>query len=134
LTANISGTDNTIEVPSVTTSEGSSKSLTLTNVASDASLTVKDASGESNSVESMTVSLPTMDNGSVEIEMPSSTVTLEATNEATTINSVTATTSDNTFVVGDGVTINKLTVKAGNVRIKKGGEIKDIESAGNNEV
>jgi hypothetical protein len=134
LTAEIRGTDNTIEVPSVTTSEGSSKSLTLTNVDSGASLTVKDASGESNSVESMTVSLPTMDNGSVEIEMPSSTVTLEATNEATTINSVTATTSANTFVVGNGVTINKLTVKAGNVRIKKGGEIKDIESAGNNEV
>ena len=55
----------------------------------------------------------------LELETPQNTVTVESGNFATIV----AATAANTFVVCDGVTIENLIVKAGNVVIQAGGEI-----------
>lgn len=52
--------------------------------------------------------------------------------ESTTIKEATASTAENTLVVDAGVTITKLIVKKGNVRVKKGATITAIERASEN--
>lgn len=55
----------------------------------------------------------------VEVNLPNSTVTLAVANgQTTTFAEVTASTAEETLVVEDGVTITKLTVKKGNIRLK----------------
>jgi hypothetical protein len=93
------------------------------------------------STQNVTISLPTTttettDAGgtttneskapTVNVEMPNTTVTVESNTGSTVIKEATVSTADNTFVVGAGVTINKLTVNKGNVRIKKGATIKEF--------
>lgn len=76
-----------------------------------------------NSSNKVTVSIPEVTGSaeapSVEIILPKTTVTLApaAGNVETTFNEVTVTTAKRTFVVEKGVTIKKLTVKGGNVKI-----------------
>lgn len=71
----------------------------------------------------VTVAIPTIGNAeqapSVEIILPKTTVTLApaAGSSETTFNEVTVTTAKQTFVIEKGVTIKKLTVKGGNVKI-----------------
>lgn len=60
------------------------------------------------------------------ITLPTATVTLSATGESATYNEVTASTATNTLIVGKGVTINKLIVKGGNVRVKDGSKVTEI--------
>ena len=59
--------------------------------------------------------------------MPNTTVTLSSNGGSTTIKEATASTAENTLVVDAGVTITKLIVKKGNVRVKKGATITAIE-------
>lgn len=54
---------------------------------------------------------------SVAITMPSTTVTLAAVGNKATYNEVTATTAQQTFIINAGVTVKKLTVKGGNLKI-----------------
>ena len=54
---------------------------------------------------------------SVAITMPSTTVTLAAVGNKATYNEVTATTSQQTLIINAGVTVKKLTVKGGNLKI-----------------
>lgn len=49
--------------------------------------------------------------------MPSTTVTLAAVGNKATYNEVTATTAQQTFIINAGVTVKKLTVKGGNLKI-----------------
>lgn len=65
--------------------------------------------------------------GNVTINLPTSHVTLNG-NEVSggTYNTVTASTSGTTLVVPNGVTVNTLKVKKGNVRIEKGGTVGTI--------
>ena len=64
--------------------------------------------------------------------MPNTTVTLSSNGGSTTIKEATASTAENTLVVDAGVTITKLIVKKGNVRVKKGATITAIERASGN--
>ena len=57
------------------------------------------------------------------------TVTLAANGETATYDEVTATTAANTLVLGKGVTVNTLKVKAGNVRVKSGAKVTAISRA-----
>lgn len=60
------------------------------------------------------------------INLPNSTVTLDADGESTTYNEVTAETAENTLVIGKGVIVNKLIIKAGNVKVLRGATLKQI--------
>lgn len=68
-----------------------------------------------------------------EIELPESTVTLAANGEVATYEEVTATTAQNTLIVGKGVTVKKLIVKGGNVRVNDGATVSVIERDGGNQ-
>jgi hypothetical protein len=141
----------TITVPAVTASTDasstttSSKSLVIDNIPASASISIVDdktqssssSSSDSNksSVEEMTISLPTTSSDaapSVTIDMANTTVTLESSTGATTINEAEVSTADNTFIVGKGVTINTLNVNKGNVYVKDGGVVGTINRGNSN--
>ena len=73
--------------------------------------------------------------GNITIDLEDSHVTLNG-NEVSggTYNTVIASTSGNTLVVPNGVTVEKLIVKKGNVRIEKGGTVKNITSETSEEI
>lgn len=78
----------------------------------------------------LNITVPTLgDQTKIEVDMPNTTVTITAadTGETTVINELTASTADNTLIVESGVTIEKLIVEKGNVRVKKGAKILAIE-------
>ncbi len=71
----------------------------------------------------------------VTIQTPVLTAGLYATDGGiTTYGEVTATTASNTLIVGDGVTINKLTIKGGNVRVKGNAKITELVNSTNDVV
>ena len=70
-------------------------------------------------------------NNNFNIQLPNSTVTLNANGDAATYNNVTAHTAANTLIIGKGVTVNNLVVEGGNVRVY--GEVKNISRANNND-
>ena len=135
----VSGTSNEIEVPAAQ-SPGTPISIAFQSVASEAKIEFKDkATSGTSSVKDMTIALP--ETGGVKVppvvnvNMPNTTVTLSSNGGSTTIAEVTASTAENTLVVDAGVTITKLVVQKGNVRVKKGATITAIERAsGNNDV
>jgi hypothetical protein len=127
-----------ITIPSTTssTNTGTSKTVVLNSVTSGSTITVKDQedSNTTNSVENVTVSLPTSTTetaSSLNVELPNTTVTVDANTGSTVIKEATVSTADNTFIVGSGVTINTLNVKKGNVILKSGSKVKAIAAAGN---
>lgn len=135
----ISGTNNSIEIPSVS-STGASKSLSLEQVASGASLTVTDGNkgdDATKSVDNFTLSIPNnetpeFDALDVTIDMPNTTVTLAGNGGVATYGDVTASTADNTLVLSSGVKVNKVIVKKGNIRVNKGAELVAIEKGDGN--
>lgn len=76
------------------------------------------------------ITIPAATSGSapaVTIQTPTLTAGLYATEGGTaTYGDVTATTANNTLIVGNGVTINKLTVNRGNVRVKGNATISQL--------
>lgn len=128
----VSGTDNKIEVPAAQSAE-TPISIAFQNVASGAKIDFEDkATGDaSSSVKDMTIALPEIESTGeapvVNVNMPNTTVTLSSNGGSTTIKEATAVTAENTLVVDAGVTITKLIVKKGNVRLKKGATITNIE-------
>lgn len=122
----VSGENNKIEVPAAQSSE-TPISIAFQSVASGAKIEFEDkatsGSGTS-SVKDMTIALPETEGAEVapvvNVNMPNTTVTLSSNGGSTTIKEATASTAENTLVVDAGVTITKLIVKKGNVRVKKG--------------
>ena len=110
------------------------KSLSLEKVASGACLTVLDANSSGptdNSVDNFTLSIPNNEIAGFEpldvtITMPNTTVTLAGNAGMVTYGEVIAETAKNTLIIGENVTIKKLTVKKGNVRLKPGAVIKEL--------
>lgn len=86
-----------------------------------------DSKGEVN------ITIPAATSGNapaVTIQTPTLTAGLYATEGGTaTYGDVTATTANNTLIVGNGVTIQKLTVNGGNVRVKGNAKIETLEKA-----
>lgn len=123
----------TITLPSTTEgSSSTSKIITLEKVASGGNVTVTsgDESGTTIAVKDLTVSLPNpaSDNtaATLTVNTPNSTVTLKGNAGLTTIKKVTASTAENTLIVTEGVTIDSLEIKKGNVRINKGATVEKI--------
>lgn len=121
--------ENTVTIPAAST-DATAKTLFLTDVNSGAKLTVEDGSGNSTAVKDFTLSIPNnnaeTDPLKVTINMPETTVTLAGNAGTAVYGEVTATTADNTLVVSGGVTVNKIIVKKGNIRVEKGAEVKAI--------
>jgi len=128
----VSGKSNKIEVPAAQSAE-TPMSIAFQNVASGAEIEFEDKAtgGASSSVKDMTIALPEIESTGeapvVNVNMPNTTVTLSSNGGSTTIKEATAATAENTLVVDAGVTITKLIVKKGNVRLKKGATITAIE-------
>ena len=129
----VSGTSNKIEVPAAQSPE-TPISIAFQSVASGAKIEFEDkatSGGGTSSVKDMTIALPETESVEVapvvNVDMPNTTVTLSSNGGSTTIKEATASTAENTLVVDAGVTITKLIVKKGNVRVKKGATITAIE-------
>lgn len=99
---------------------------TVPTTSVDKPLTLSDATDTGvtapiDAINTVTVSIPKVeevDAPSLTIEMPRTTVVLDANGEnGTTYGQVTATTATNTLVIKEGVTVEKLIVKGGNVEI-----------------
>lgn len=99
---------------------------TVPTTSADKPLTLSDATDTGvtdpiDAINTVTVSIPKVegvDAPSLTIEMPRTTVVLDANGEnGTTYGQVTATTATNTLVIKEGVTVKKLIVKGGNVEI-----------------
>ena len=133
----VSGESNKIEVPAAQSPE-TPISIAFQSVASGAKIEFEDkaTSETSSSVKDMTIALPETESAEgapvVNVNMPNTTVTLSSNGGSTTIKEATASTAENTLVVDAGVTIIKLIVKKGNVRVKKGATITAIERASGN--
>lgn len=129
--------DTEVKIPATSTT-GKAKSVTFESVG-NAKLTVTDATTEDGtSVEKITLAFAANetvqeDNApTLVVNTPNSTTTLEATSGTLKLKEATASTADNTLVVGAGVTIKKLIVQKGNIRAKKGSVITEItRSVGN---
>ena len=138
----ITSTSNEITIPSVTSSETKiTKSLALEQVASGASLTIKDTdqSGSGNSVDNLVFSIPNNETENFEpldltVTMPNTTVTLAGNGGKAAYGEVTATTAANTLVLSSGVSVEKVIVKKGNIRVNSGAVLTAIErESGNSE-
>lgn len=109
--------------------EKSNVSLSLETVpttSADKPLTLSDATNTevtpTTAKNTLTVSIPKVEDvqkaPALTIEMPSTTVVLDANDEVgTTYGQVTATTATTTLVIKEGVTVKKLIVKGGNVEV-----------------
>lgn len=115
------------------------KTLVLENVASGASLTIKDPTADQSTTSTVTneftLSIPysetaegetTYDPLDLTVNMPNTTVTLAGNGGKATYGEVTASTAENTLIVSAGVSINKLTVMKGNIRLQGDAAISEI--------
>lgn len=119
-----------------------SVSIAFGKVSTESTITIKEdnnASGDTGETKAVakavTIAVPPVaesgTDGSkapkVEVNLPNSTVTLAVANgQTTTFAEVTASTAEETLVVEDGVTITKLTVKKGNIRLKGKAKITEL--------
>ena len=111
-------------------------SISFENISTTNAVAIKEEStgtGGTAAPKNVLVSVPQLDTApKFEIDLPSSTVTLAANGETATYDEVTATTAANTLVLGKGVTVNTLKVKAGNVRVKSGAKVTAISRESGN--
>lgn len=132
--------ENEVTVFSETASETpATKTLVLENVASGASLTIKDPTADQSTTSTVTneftLSIPysetaegetTYDPLDLKVNMPNTTVTLAGNGGKAAYGEVTASTAENTLIVSAGVSINKLTVMKGNIRLQGDAAISEI--------
>ncbi len=140
LDLNASSAVTTFNLPEAFTSDGTTSSelnINYSAVPSAIAVTENNYSGgttsSNDSKGEVNITIPAATSGSapaVTIQTPTLTAGLYATEGGTaTYGDVTATTANNTLIVGNDVTINKLTVNGGNVRVKGNANIKTLEKA-----
>lgn len=137
LDLNASSAVTTFNLPEAFTSNGTTSSeLNINYSAAPSTITVTEytqSEGTTSSNDSkgeVNITIPSATSGSapaVTIQTPTLTAGLYAAEGGTaTYGEVTATTANNTLIVGNGVTINKLTVNGGNVRVKGNATISQL--------
>ena len=121
--------DPTISLPE--TSNDGSTTLAFEPIPDGKIVTIQAATNEANVSGNVNISASSNENSnnSFNIQLPKSTVTLNANGETATYNEVTAHTAANTLIIGKGVTVKKLVVKGGNVRVY--GVVENIVREGN---
>lgn len=108
-------------------------SISFENISTTSAVAIKEDGTSGTAPENVLVSVPQLETApKFEINLPASTVTLAANGETATYDEVTATTAENTLVIGKGVTVNTLKVKAGNVRVNSGAKIGAISRENGN--
>lgn len=128
--AKLSSKGNAIEMPASVNDEP--VSIAFQSVESGASFTVEDNNtGGTPAASNVTISTPAIAQGNTAPEatfnMINSTITLSSNDEnGTTYSKITAATAESTLIISQGVTVTTLDVKAGNVRLKKGGKIGSV--------
>lgn len=128
-----------IEIPSTTGGAEVTKTLSLQDVASGASLTITDAAASTseNSVDNLVFSIPTNETKGYEpldltVTMPNTTVTLAGNGGKAAYGEVTASTAENTLILSSGVTVQKVIVNKGNIRVNSGAVLSAIERGDGN--
>lgn len=128
-----------IEIPSTTGGAEVTKTLSLQDVASGASLTITDAAASTseNSVDNLVFSIPTNETEGYEpldltVTMPNTTVTLAGNGGKAAYGEVTASTAENTLILSSGVTVQNVIVNKGNIRVNSGAVLSAIERGGGN--
>ena len=102
----------TVEIPHTLTAEQAAKEITITLPETDQQVTLAYTTEQSGQApEAVNITVPTTDK--LIINLPKSTVTLNGTRYT----AVEATTAGNTLIVPEGVSVETLTVKGGNVEI-----------------
>lgn len=140
LDLNASSAVTEFKLPASFTSESTTSSeLNINYSAAPSTITVTEnnySGGTTSSNDSkgeVNITIPAATSGSapaVTIQTPTLTAGLYATESGTaTYGEVTATTANNTLIVGNNVTVNKLTVNGGNVRVKGNAKIETLEKA-----
>ena len=127
-----SESDPTISLPE--TSNGNSTSLSFESIPTGKTVTIKATTDNANVSENVSISASSDENSanSFDIQLPKSTVTLNANGETATYNDVTAHTAANTLIIGEGVTVKTLKVKGGHVRVY--GKVESVSRVeGNND-
>ena len=138
--ATTSSTNKEIKVPVIANSNISLTFEEVPKTTSSAPLLITDntaTSGSGTSSETSTnvttIAIPQIAGGatapSLNVTTPNSTTELAASNETNgaTYDVVTALTAKNTLVIKKGVTVNKIIVKGGNIRINSGATVSAIE-------
>lgn len=125
-----------IIIPSVTSADAS-KSIILNNIGSDASLTLNEASSDSEtSVSDLTLSIPYDEINhtdlDVTINLPNTTVTLAGNIGKADYGKVTASTADNTLILSSGVSVIEVVVEKGNIRVNNGASVLKLTRAAGN--
>ncbi len=126
-----------IELPKKTTDSGVVHSLSIGSIdANTETIEIKEdeTDNDGSSISELVISVPTTaDAKKLVINMPNTTVSILVNGmNALSLSEVTASTADNTLVIGKGVTIDTLNVEKGNVRIEEGGNVKEIIRASEN--
>jgi len=123
--------DPTLKLPA-STSENPTN-INFETIPSGTTVTIT-ASTESNNQEAKNVNLsvPASQEGyDFEINLPNSTVTLDANGESATYDDVTASTAEETLIISKNVTVNTLKIKKGHVRVH--GKISTISRLDNSD-
>ena len=120
----------TLELPAATSDNPTN--INFISLPEDEEIIIK-ASTESQGDEAKNVNLtvPQNENGyDFNIDLANSTVTLNANEgQQATYDEVTAATAENTLIIGEGVTVKKLKIKKGHVRVH--GKVEDVSREGN---
>ena len=109
------------ENPTITlpqTSNNNPVSLSFENIPTGKTVLVTASTEQVSDNVNISASSDANSNNSFDIQLPNSTVTLNANGETATYDNVTAATAENTLIIGQGVTVNKLIVKKGHVRVR----------------
>lgn len=133
VTGEVSSTNTPVQIPTKTPGNVVTKTLSLQNVPSGTSLEIMDASAEpENSVDNLIFSIPTNETANYDplnltVDMPNTTVTLAGNSGKAAYGEVTASTAKNTLILSSGVTVEKVFVKMGNIRVNSGAVLSAIE-------
>ena len=123
---NATSSDNTISIPTI---NGGDVGVNFKSAISTEAPLVLESKGvaddavstpKTNKVE---INIPSTSNADLKINMPFTTVTLNAASGSLNIDELIAKTATNTLIIGKGVTVNWLQLKGGNAVVKEGGKV-----------
>lgn len=130
---NVTITENETQPTIYLPTSDKSTSLSFESIPAGKTVTIQETVGAAVS-DNVNISVSSDENSenSFDIQLPNSTVTLNANGEEATYKQVTAHTAANTLIIGNGVTVETLIVKGGNVRVCGTGTIKAISRTDDN--
>lgn len=127
----VSSEDGTPTITLPTETAASEVNIVFESITSTGVITI-DAANDSQVASNVNITVPTAaDQAKLNIDLPNSTVTITVSGTSGTISELTASTAENTLIIGKGVSIGSLIIDQGNVRIE-GGKITTYITNNNN--